>query len=377
MSAVYLAAAQRLRGSHRKALATARACLAWTDGHRAAVAGRVGLLHLIVGDLLLEGGDVAGALDRAEAGLASARLSALPPMLAYTLLGTARASAASGDPDRALAALDEAVELLPGASTADTEAGIAAPWLACRAQVLVRQGDLAPAEAWAAGQTGPPSTALLSGIRPGALAVAAGYECEHVRVAPAQVWLAVARARDDEAALRRAVTHVDAQRDVVASFGLGWLRVKLAVLRALALALGGDEERSVAVVRGALALAAPEGHVRLFAEEGQPMAALLTRARQAGARSGHATTYVDRLIAASASSPSEREAPAGALADPLSGRELEVLTLIASGQGNADIARTLYVAPSTVKTHVNHVFAKLGVASRTQAVARARELGLL
>jgi LuxR family maltose regulon positive regulatory protein len=61
----------------------------------------------------------------------------------------------------------------------------------------------------------------------------------------------------------------------------------------------------------------------------------------------------------------------------LSERELEVLRLIAAGRANAEIARDLVVAPSTVKSHVNHVFGKLGVASRTQAVARGRRLGLL
>jgi ATP/maltotriose-dependent transcriptional regulator MalT len=113
------------------------------------------------------------------------------------------------------------------------------------------------------------------------------------------------------------------------------------------------------------------------------MASLLTRVRQRGSRvEGTAPVHLDRLIAACAGEP--RVAVAGdgdpvvtALADPLSGRELEVLALMAAGHGNAQIARTLYVAPSTVKTHVNHVFAKLGVATRTQAVARGRELGLV
>jgi ATP/maltotriose-dependent transcriptional regulator MalT len=65
------------------------------------------------------------------------------------------------------------------------------------------------------------------------------------------------------------------------------------------------------------------------------------------------------------------------LVEPLSEREFEVLDLIAAGYSNAEIARQLYIAIGTVKRHINHIYGKLAVSSRTQAVARARELGLL
>jgi LuxR family maltose regulon positive regulatory protein len=127
----------------------------------------------------------------------------------------------------------------------------------------------------------------------------------------------------------------------------------------------------------------------LFALEGAPMAALLTRLRQHLARTPSAgrLAHLDRLLTATgnqlrpapdSTTPSHLQAiPAvDLLPDALTERELEVLTLMAAGQGNAEIARSLYVAPSTVKTHVNHVFGKLGVATRAQAIARARDLGL-
>ena len=66
-----------------------------------------------------------------------------------------------------------------------------------------------------------------------------------------------------------------------------------------------------------------------------------------------------------------------ALVESLSRREIDVLRLIAAGHDNAEIAGSLYIAPSTVKTHVNNIFGKLGAASRTHAVARARDLGLI
>jgi LuxR family maltose regulon positive regulatory protein len=65
------------------------------------------------------------------------------------------------------------------------------------------------------------------------------------------------------------------------------------------------------------------------------------------------------------------------LAEPLTGRELEVLRLLAAGRSNQRIARELVVALDTVKKHVTHVLGKLGVANRTEAVARARQLGLI
>jgi LuxR family maltose regulon positive regulatory protein len=69
--------------------------------------------------------------------------------------------------------------------------------------------------------------------------------------------------------------------------------------------------------------------------------------------------------------------PGEALPDPLTERELEVLGLLANGLTNREIARRLVVAPSTIKQHLRNIYGKLDVHSRTQAVARGRELGLL
>jgi LuxR family maltose regulon positive regulatory protein len=139
----------------------------------------------------------------------------------------------------------------------------------------------------------------------------------------------------------------------------------------------------------ALSLAEPEGYVRVFADEGAPMAALLPKVLEAQKEGGLAPTlpnvsrkYVGKLLAAikvRTASPigMSLSATAGSLVEPLSERELEVLRLVALGASNREIARKLFISLSTVKTHINNIYRKLEVRTRTQALARARELMLL
>jgi LuxR family maltose regulon positive regulatory protein len=147
--------------------------------------------------------------------------------------------------------------------------------------------------------------------------------------------------------------------------------IKILTLQALAYKAQDDEARAVATLERSLKLAEPEGYVRTFLDEGAPMATLLRRAVTKGISPG----YASRLLEAFGT-PVET-LPAGALPEPLSERELEVLRLIASGMSNAEISRTLFVALSTVKKHINNIYRKLGTNSRTRAVACARKLNLL
>jgi LuxR family maltose regulon positive regulatory protein len=141
------------------------------------------------------------------------------------------------------------------------------------------------------------------------------------------------------------------------------------VLQALCLRSLGRTEEALRVLARTLLLAEPEGFIRIFIQEGPPMAALL---RTAGAQ-GHSPEYVKNLLESFGETPTAQEA----LLDPLSERELEVLRLVAEGLTNADIAAELVIAHSTVKTHINRIYNKLGVSTRTQAVARARQLQIL
>ena len=168
--------------------------------------------------------------------------------------------------------------------------------------------------------------------------------------------------------------------------------IEILVLQALANQIQGDIPAALVPLERALMLAEPEGYVRIFVDEGPPMAVLLAKLRERSRkRPRDASTnvplaYIERLLALlrgervqEGTSPAAPSAPTPAhpLLDPLTERELEVLRLIAAGLSNREIADRLVLALSTVKSYVNTIYSKLQVQSRTQAVARARALHLL
>ena len=162
--------------------------------------------------------------------------------------------------------------------------------------------------------------------------------------------------------------------------------IQIRAVWALALQSSGNHQAALALLADSLALARPEGYIRVFADEGPPLAGLLRSlisARQRGlvpAVSGAEQDHVNRV--ARAFGPSLREAePAdqakSALIVPLTGRELEVLNFVAAGKRNNDIAQELVVTLDTVKKHVSNIMGKLGASSRTHAVSVARDHGLI
>jgi len=155
-------------------------------------------------------------------------------------------------------------------------------------------------------------------------------------------------------------------------------RLKVMVLQAVALYAHDEEDKALQVLNDALTLAEPGGFIRIFIDEGSPMAELLTRLKAEG---GRMMDYIHKLLAAFANPgqtlPSAFPRSPQPLVEPLSQRELEVLRLIAEGLSNDEISKRLFLALDTVKGHNRKIFDKLQVQRRTEAVARARELGLL
>lgn len=152
-----------------------------------------------------------------------------------------------------------------------------------------------------------------------------------------------------------------------------WVKatIVISLLQAQALEARGEPEEALSALGRALALAEPGGYVRTFVDEGRSM----TRLLYAAAERGIEPAYAGRLLAACAN---EAEVPAPEPGiEPLSGREMQVLELVAEGLTNREIAQRLFVTPDTVKTHTSNIYAKLNVHSRAQAVVRARAFGFL
>lgn len=149
--------------------------------------------------------------------------------------------------------------------------------------------------------------------------------------------------------------------------------IEILALQSMARHLAGDIPKAMLTIERSLALAEPEGYVRLFVDEGLPMAQVL---RHASSRR-ILPDYVAALLAEFGEHPRSSEVGAPSVAAPLSPRELEVLHLLAAGLSNREIGETLFISPGTVNTHTRKIYEKLEVGNRTQAVARARGLKLL
>ena len=255
--------------------------------------------------------------------------------------------AAEGDLAGALTLLDEAERVYDLDFSPD-----ARPLAAMRARLWVRQGLLEPARAWAA-ERGLSVSDELDYLR----------EFEHVTLAR----ILVAQADDSVVPfLERLLAAAEA------GGRLGTV-LEVLVLHALASQQRGDAATAAASLARALELGEAEGYVRTFTGEGPAMATLLGHA----ARRGSSTSYAARLLASPGSLPAAQPSGPGALVDPLSDRELDVLRLLASELNGPEIARHLVVSLNTVRTHTKNIYAKLGVGSRRAAVRRAEELGLL
>lgn len=148
------------------------------------------------------------------------------------------------------------------------------------------------------------------------------------------------------------------------------LVIEALILQALALQGKKETEQALAALERALALAQPEGYVRSFLDEGEAMTRLLCQAqsRQVG------SDYVDVLLSKIGKTSGMIQPSMQLLVEPLTTREVEVLKLIEAGCSNEDIARQLVISITTVKRHISNIYGKLGVKSRTQALAIGKEL---
>ncbi len=281
-------------------------------------------------------------------------------LLGYLTL--ARLQQARGGDSASLATLDAFLHL---AETRHFTSQVKVTARAMRAQMALLQGHLAEAIHWADESGVEASDATLP------------YLCEPAYLVLARV--RIAQGREDPAGpyLSNALRLLERLlADAEAKARVGSV-LEILLLQAVALATRGNRASALTTLGRALALAQPQGYVRLFVDEGIPMLTLL---RESQAR-GMMPDYVATLLSAFGAQPQASAAPSvpmnSPLLEPLTTREREVLQLLAAGASNGEIARRLVLSLGTVKKHVSNICGKLGVQSRTQAVAHAQALHLL
>jgi LuxR family transcriptional regulator, maltose regulon positive regulatory protein len=356
---------QRDRGRLEVALATYREALAVAadpDGPAPQVAG---VACVGMAGVLYERDELDAALQYATDGIPLCRQLVFTTPLANGLVTLAWIRHHRADRAGALDAIAtaERVQLSPAV------VGLLNPVPAERARLALAQGDVDAALRWVR------TRGLTAEDEP-------GYPREREYLVLARVLIATQ-------APERALGLLERLHAPAAAQGRTGSIIQMRALQALARSASGDRAGALAALAEALALAAPEGYLRVFVDEGSPMAALLRRLLADRRQERPATIdapqeYLARLVDAFEQAGLPVRVPVrrggvvvAGLVEPLTERELEVLRLLAAGAPNRAIAKELVVSLDTVKRHLSHLFGKLEVANRTQAVTRARELGLL
>ena len=323
-----------------------------------------GIAYAGLAEVAYQRNDLDEAFHHAITGIPLCRQFTFAPPLATALATLAWTRQATGDTAGALDAMDEAMRAAPGPAVGD----LLNPVPAQRARLLLALGDVEAADRWTDGR----------GLRP-------GDEPEYPREGG---YLVLARVLLTQERADQALPLLARMRALAAAQGRTGSLIEIQALQALALASGGDDAAALDALAEALLLGHAAGHLRVFADEGAPMRALVGRLIAAQRTTQSAVRvvpldYLARLLSSFDEAPTgpgsrraAAEAPPG-LVEVLTAREAEVLVLIAAGKSNPRIAEELVVTLDTVKKHVSHVLGKLGAANRTEAVTRARQLGLI
>jgi LuxR family transcriptional regulator, maltose regulon positive regulatory protein len=343
-----LARVQRTRGGLGHALHTYQDGLAFAARAGASAPPTVAMAYVGMAEVFYHRNQLDQALRHASAAVPLGQQLVSMLTAATGLATLAWTRQALGDPSAARAAIEEAYRLIP----ADQVAALHNPVPAERARLVLAQGDLQAALDWVTTRRLHDADAL-------------SYPHEREYLVLARVLLAQHAPARALRLLERLAAKAQAQarRESVIEAG---------ALAAVALAALGKRAPAHAKLSEALTMARPEGYIRIFADEGAPMAALLRQVN------GELRPFALQVLAAiEGTAAALWQKPAAALVESLTERELDVLRALATGQSNRAIAQQLYLSIATVKVHLKHIYGKLVVTSRTEALVRAHELNLL
>ncbi len=356
-----LADIRMAQGRLREAVRTYEQSLRLAVGHGEPVLRGTADLYLGLGELHCEQGDLESATQHLLRSEELGEQAALPDWPYRRCIVKARIAEARGDLDGALDLLDEAERLYYRTPVPEVR-----PVAALKTRVWIGQGRLTEALGW---------------VRERGLSVAddLSYLREFEHITLARVLMAEYKSDREDCSILEAMGLLERLLKAAEEGGRMGSVIEILVLQALAHEAQGDIPAALTTLARALTLAKPEGYVRIFVDEGRPMARLLYEALSQGVE----PDYIRRLLAAYPVAEPEQVAssrsrgPEPGVVEPLSERELEVLQLIAEGLTNQEIATRLYLSLHTVKVHARNIFTKLAVKNRTQAVARGKALGIL
>jgi LuxR family maltose regulon positive regulatory protein len=351
-----LAIALRHRGQLQRVLEICSEQVQFSDSSSMVCPNATGMLLAIWGETLAEMNDLSRALHKATEGLERAERSGNVVSIGWSYLCLVRIMYSRGD----FAGAEELVEMMKVASRDHAFP----PWVetimtSWQVRIWLSQEDIVHASWWAKQRR---------------LDVEEGLT--HTNE---MEFISLARVLISQDKQEEAIGLLQSILGTEQSMGRTDRVIEIMILLALAYRDLDNMQQSLSTLSKVLSLAEPESFIRTFVDEGPPMARLLYEALTRGI----APDYVRRLLAAfpvaepEQDGPSETQTPEPDRVEPLSERELEVLQLIAEGLTNPEIASRLFLALNTVKSHTRNIYGKLGVHSRTQAVAKAQALGVL
>jgi LuxR family maltose regulon positive regulatory protein len=363
IAAAFLADIQVIQGRLNRAMETYQQVLDWAAPslpEKGAV-----MAHGGIANILCERNQLDAALLHTQLGVEQLEKVGGPAAALWIYRSIARVHFAQGNFTDALSVLNRAFQ-----NGQNTQVRfVMAQAAALRARVQLAQGDLGAATLWMAN----------SGLSPD------DPEANHPGLRETE-YLSLARVFNAEGRHIEALSLLERLLESAQAEGRSGSAIGLLAVQAWVHQAQGNRIRALESLEHSLTLAEPEGYIRIFVDEGERMRLLLLDyqsfikkkiSNDVDAESIRLLTYTDRLLEAFPQPASSGKPKSESLPDPLSERELDILRLIAAGRSNQEIADMLVIAVSTVKSHINNLYGKLGTNRRTEAITIAREQGLL